>query len=93
MCDPIPCWHRLKDRIEVKTMGNRILLILALTTVAVGAKAVTFMSLSNPVFDESIEFVPMIITGYENPEEASVPLAFMLDGYRPEDEFFTTPEI
>ena len=74
-------------------MGNRILLILALTTAAVGANAVTFMSLSNPTFDDSIEFIPLIVTGYELPEEASVPLAFMLDGYRPEDELFTTPEI
>ncbi len=83
----------VRDIVQREKMVKRILLILALTTLAMGARAVTFMSLSNPVFDESVEFIPLIVTGYELPEEASVPLAFMLDGYRPEDEIFTTPDI
>jgi hypothetical protein len=73
-------------------MGKRILLIMALTCVALSAKAVCFVSLSNPMLEDSFEFTPLIVVGEGAPEEASVPLGFMLVGYRPEDEEFSIPE-
>lgn len=74
-------------------MSTRTLAIMALTAVALQARGVSFMSLSNDLFDGAIAYTPMIITGNEIPQEASVPLAFILPGYREEDNEFDFPDI
>ena len=74
-------------------MGKRALFVLVFSTFALQAKAVSFMSLSDNLFSESIAFTPLLILGEQAPQDSTIPLAFVLPGYREEDDVSALPNI